>query len=72
MKDNYVYKDNKGRIGNFFFAQPREEQVLAIDHIRPGMVKMPKLSVKFFDDNRNFNASFSRAEVAEGSEEDDE
>jgi hypothetical protein len=69
LKKNYVYKDNKGRIGNFFLPAC-EEQVLAIDSFLGSAV--PKLSVRFFDDIRSFNASFSRAEIAETAEEDDE
>src|ERR1043166_6559615 len=69
LKKNYVYKDNKGRIGNFFLPLC-EEQVLAIDTFLGTSV--PKLSVKFFEDIRSFNASFSRAEIAESDEEDEE
>jgi len=69
LKKNYVYKDNKGRIGNFFLPAC-EEQTLAIDTFLGTAV--PKLSVAFFEDIRNFNASFSRAEIAEGEVEDDE
>ncbi|MDQ2946619.1 MAG: putative DNA binding domain-containing protein, partial [Acidobacteriota bacterium] len=67
LKRNYVYKDNKGRIGNFFLPAC-EQEIVAIDTFLGTVV--PMLSVEFFEDVRNFNARFSRAEV--GKEENDE
>ena len=69
LKRNYVYKDNKGRIGNFFLPAC-EEEIVAIDTFLGTAV--PTLSVEFFEDVRNFNASFSRADLGEEEEDDDE
>jgi len=60
LKRNYVYKDNKGRIGNFFLPAC-EDEVVAIDTFLGKSV--PTLSVAFFEDVRNFNATFSRAKL---------
>ena len=60
LKRNYVYKDNKGRIGNFFLPAC-EEEIIAIDTFLGTTV--PMLSVEFFEDVRRFNASFSCAEL---------
>ena len=60
LKRNYVYKDNKGRIGNFFLPAC-EDEVVAIDTFLGTSV--PSLSVDFFEDVRNFNATFSRAKL---------
>ena len=68
LRRNYVYKDNKGRIGNFFLPAC-EEQILAIDTFLG--IAVPKLSAAFFEDIRSFNASFSRAEMAENDGEED-
>ena len=68
LKKNYVFKDNKGRIGNFFLPAC-EAEIVAIDNFLGTAV--PKLSVEFFQDVRNFNASFSRADLGE-EEKDDE
>jgi hypothetical protein len=59
LKKNYVYKDNKGRIGNFFLPAC-EEQTLAIDALLSQTI--PGLSPEFFADIRAFNSSFSRIE----------
>lgn len=69
LKRNYVYKDNKGRIGNYFLPAC-EQQVVAIDTFLGKRV--PALSIQFFEDVRNFNAGFSRADLAEDETEDDE
>ncbi len=69
LKRNYVYKDNKGRIGNFFLPAC-EEEVVAIDTFLGTAV--PSLSVEFFQDVRNFNASFSRAKLGEEEDEEEE
>ena len=60
LKRNYVYKDNKGRIGNFFLPAC-EKETIAIDNFLGRSV--PHLSAQFFEDVRDFNACFSRAEV---------
>ena len=62
LKRNYVYKDNKGRIGNFFLPAC-EDEIVAIDTFLGTAV--PTLSVEFFQDVRSFNASFSRADLGE-------
>jgi hypothetical protein len=69
LKRNYVYKDNKGRIGNFFLPAC-EEEIVAIDTFLGTTV--PMLSIEFFEDVRNFNASFSRADLGEGEKEEDD
>jgi hypothetical protein len=69
LKRNYVYKDNKGRIGNFFLPAC-EREVVAIDSFLAASV--PHLSEAFFEDIRNFNTCFSRAEVNEEESEEEE
>jgi len=69
LKSNYVYKDNKGRIGNFFLPAC-EVEVFAIDTFLGKAV--PTLSAEFFRDVRNFNSSFSRAELGEAEAEEEE
>lgn len=69
LKRNYVYKDNKGRIGNFFLPAC-EKETAAIDAFLGRAV--PPLSAKFFEDIRDFNACFSRAELDEEDGCDDE
>ncbi len=69
LKRNYVYKDNKGRIGNFYLPAC-EDQTIAIDTFLGTSV--PSLSLEFFEDIRNFNASFSRADVRDEEEVVDE
>lgn len=58
LRKNYVYKDNKGRIGNYFLPACAAE-VLAIDDLLADAI--PGLSREFFDSVREFNACFSRA-----------
>jgi hypothetical protein len=60
LKRNYVYKENKGRIGNFFLPAC-EKEIIAIDYFLSRAV--PELSLRFFEDIRDFNACFSRAET---------
>jgi hypothetical protein len=67
LKRNYVYKDNKGRIGNFYLPAC-EERIIAIDTFLGNTV--PILSLEFFEDIRNFNSCFSRAETTD--DDDDE
>jgi hypothetical protein len=62
LKRNYVFKDNKGRIGNFYLPACGE-QIQAIDNYLARSV--PGLSAEFFDDIAGFNSCFSRAEVSE-------
>jgi hypothetical protein len=62
LKRNYVYKDNKGRIGNYLLPACGDE-VAAIDGFLGASVAI--LSTEFFEDIRAFNAGFSRAELAE-------
>lgn len=57
---NYVYKDNKGRIGNFYLPACRT-QTEAIDALLSNLI--PILSAQFFEDVRRSNASFSRAQA---------
>jgi hypothetical protein len=63
---NYVHKDNKGRIGNFFLPAC-EQEVVAIDSFLATAV--PGLSQEFFEDIRTFNACFSRAEASDDGSE---
>lgn len=63
LKKHYVYKENKGRIGNYFLPAC-DEQTRAID---AALSHGTGLGGSFFDDVREFNMSFSRAE-----EQDDE
>jgi len=58
LKKHYVFKDNKGRIGNYFLPAC-EEQIRAIDAVLSTSIG---LDPEFFDDVREFNFSFSRAE----------
>lgn len=67
LKKHYVYKDNKGRIGNFFLPACKSE-VATIDEVLADHVG--GLSKEFFEDIRAFNALFSRAELPEDGEAD--
>jgi hypothetical protein len=69
LKRKYVYKDNKGRIGNFFLPAC-EKEVIAIDNFLATSVR--GLSQEFFEDIRTFNICFSRAEVGDDEGEDEE
>jgi len=69
LKQNYVYKDNKGRIGNFFLPACKK-QINAIDDTLATHVNF--LSHDFFEDVRLFNQSFSRTEVDNSVLEDDQ
>jgi hypothetical protein len=68
LKRKYVYKDNKGRIGNFFLPACEKETV-AIDTFLASSV--PGLSLDFFEDIRDFNTSFSRVELSDDEEGDE-
>lgn len=65
---HYVFKDNKGRIGNFYLPACQTE-ILAIDAVLARSVK--GLTEPILDDIREFNAMFSRAEVATAIDEHD-
>jgi superfamily II DNA or RNA helicase len=69
LKQHYVYKDNRGRIGNFFLPAC-EERIYEIDRFLGEEV--PGLSRDFFRDIAEFNVSFSRAETDMGVDADDE
>jgi hypothetical protein len=64
LKKQYVYKQNKGQIGNFYLPACAAH-VLAIDKCLSELA--PPLSATFFDDIRGFNSSFSRADGESGS-----
>lgn len=66
LKRNYVYKENKGRIGNFYLPACRRE-VEDIDAFLS--TELSVFSRAFFDDIRDFNASLSRAQTTEEEEE---
>ena len=57
---HYVFKDNKGRIGNFYLPACRE-QIIAID--RQISQAIPQLSWTFFEDIQMSNVIFSRANL---------
>lgn len=59
---HYVYKDNRGRIGNYFLPAC-EEQILAIDTLLAE--SLTGLAPSFFEDIRKSNASFSRVELGD-------
>jgi hypothetical protein len=60
LERNYVYKDNKGRVGNYFL--PACQAI--IDQIDTCLSKhVHGLSDEFFLDIRDFNSSFSTAQV---------
>jgi hypothetical protein len=68
IKKHYVYKDNRGRIGNYFL--PRcSTQILAIDDAieRSGIGILPG----FFADIREHNAIFARSGLADDGDDDD-
>jgi hypothetical protein len=65
LRKHYVYKDNKGRIGNWFLPGC-DEQIKAID---AALANCTGLNAAFFEDLREFNLSFSRAEGQDNAEE---
>ena len=68
LRAHYVYKDNRGRIGNFFL--PACSDLCA--QVDACLSKhLPSLSAEFFEDVRDFNRGFSRSIVEESSGEDD-
>jgi hypothetical protein len=57
LRKQYVYKDNKGRKGNYHLPSCSDE-IFSIDS---ALVKhMPNLSFELFEDIRGFNQSFAR------------
>lgn len=66
LKKHYVYKDNRGRIGNYFLPGC-SKQIMAIDDAieRAGIGIVPG----FFADIREHNAIFARSGLAEGEDE---
>ena len=69
LSKRYVYKDNKGRIGNYFLPAC-ESNIAAIDRVLA--TRVPQLTEQFVDDIRECNAMFSRANIdieADGEDE---
>ena len=60
LKKQYVYKDNRGRIGNFYLPACRET-VLEIDGCLAKHIK--GIDSGFFQDIQEFGMSFSTAET---------
>jgi len=59
---HYVYKENRGRIGNYLLPAC-DKEVAAIDSFLA--TNIAQLSTEFLDDIRQFNASFSRVELGD-------
>ena len=58
LRRHYVYKDNVGRIGNFFLPACSQE----IRNIDDALARnVPEMSEEFFEDVREFNLGFSRS-----------
>jgi hypothetical protein len=69
LEKQYVYKDNKGRIGNYFLPACQE----VVDEIDAFLARnVPGLSAEFFLSVRDFNASFSTAQIEEDGADDEE
>jgi hypothetical protein len=66
LRKHYVYKDNKGRIGNYYLPACSAE-VEAIDAALARNIN--ELSPEFFEDIRTFNQIFSRASTDDEEEE---
>lgn len=61
LEKQYVYKDNRGRIGNYFLPACQA----TVDEIDACLGRhVTSLSPEFFLNVRDFNASFSTAVVA--------
>ena len=69
LRKQYVYKDNKGRIGNYYLPAC-EELTRNIDQVLVSYV--PVLTAEFMADIQVFNQSFSRNEDASSGEDEDE
>lgn len=60
LATHYVFKDNKGRIGNFFLPACQN----SIETIDAAITQaIPELSMEFFEDIRESNRIFSRASI---------
>jgi hypothetical protein len=64
LRKHYVFKDNKGRIGNYYLPACYE-QINAIDATLANSIG---LSAQFFESVREFNLSFSRAKSFDSEE----
>ena len=62
LKKHYVYKENKGKIGNYFLPAC-SEQIKQIDTVLAHNVN--ELSPEFFEDIRSFNMIFSRSNYSQ-------
>jgi len=69
LRKQYVYKDNKGRIGNYYLPAC-DELIRNIDQALVSYV--PVLSAEFMADIQVFNQSFSRNEDSSSGEDEDE
>lgn len=69
LKKQYVFKDNKGKIGNYYLPECKEE-IAEIDFFLASHLK--GLSKEFFGDINAFNSSFSRASISEQDDEDED
>jgi hypothetical protein len=69
LRKQYVYKDNKGRIGNYYLPAC-DELIHNIDQLLVSYV--PVLTAEFMADIQVFNQSFSRNEDASSVEDEDE
>lgn len=69
LRAQYVYKDNKGRIGNYYLPACVAE-IEAIDSVLATGV--PGLSASLFVDIRDSNSRFSRAEVEDQEDDGDD
>jgi hypothetical protein len=67
LAENYVYKDNKGRIGNFFLPACKSE-IEEIDSLLANNVHL--FSREFFEDIQFFNETFSRVSISSDNNED--
>ncbi len=65
LKNHYVFKDNKGKIGNYFLPACSKE-IKEIDDCLAKYIN--GLSMEFFENIRMFNNSFSRANTREEDE----
>jgi hypothetical protein len=62
LKKHYVYKDNKGRIGNYLLPACEKEIDLIDASISRGVTD---LTSEFFENIRAFNHSFSRVDISD-------
>jgi hypothetical protein len=69
LRKNYVYKDNKGRIGNYYLPAC-ENEIRQIDDALVSHVEL--LSSSFMEDIQAFNQAFARLEAAEEPDDDGE